>query len=328
MFSRVGLGAGSLGDARLTDADAARLVHGALDLGVTVFDTARSYGASEDRLGRALAGRGRDALVFTKGGYGVDGVADWTGEVIRRGVDEARRRLRRDRLDGFFLHSCGVDVLERGEVVDALLEARASGKVRLTGYSGEGAALAWAAARRDTFSALELSLSPFDQRNRGLVAAAEHDSFAVFAKRPLGNAPWRYGSRPEREDEAIYWDRMRAMAFDPGPRGWAETAIRFAAFQPGVTTALVGTASLEHLASAVRAAAEGPLPPVDAAALLSAFDRHGAAWAGVIGSLGTRPPRPKRVRASRPASCSRRRMSSWAPAAAAAAAPRPPRTPD
>ncbi len=282
MFSRVGLGAGSLGDARLTDAEAERLVHGALDLGVTVFDTARSYGASEDRLGRALAHRDHDVVVFTKGGYGVDGVPDWTGEVIRRGVDDARRRLGRDRLDGFFLHSCGVDVLERGDVVDALLEARASGKVRLTGYSGEGGALAWAAARRDTFSALELSLSPFDQRNRGLAAAAERESFAVLAKRPLGNAPWRYGSRPERADEATYWDRMRAMAFDPSPRGWAETAIRFAAFHPGVTTALVGTATLSHLEAAVRAAAAGPLPAGDAASLTAAFDRHGAGWAGVI----------------------------------------------
>ena len=280
-FSLVGLGAGGLGDA-ISEAEAERLVHGALDLGVTLFDTARSYGSSEARLGRALAGRGSNALVFTKGGYGIDGVPDWTGEAIRRGIDEARARLGRDRLDGFLLHSCDRATLERSEVVDALLEARASDKVQLTGYSGEGDALAWAAARRDTFSVLELSLSPFDQRNVALAAEAEKESFCVLGKRPLGNAPWRFSERPSREDVAIYWDRMRAMDVDPGPDGWSAFALRFAAFQRGVTSVLVGTTKLEHLAAAVRAVGDGPLPESSESALVSAFERHGRDWPGVI----------------------------------------------
>ncbi len=280
-FSLVGLGAGGLGEA-MSEGEAERIVHGALDLGVTVFDTARSYGASEERLGRALAGRSPDAVVFTKGGYGIEGVPDWTGEAIRRGVDEARARLRRDRLDGFLLHSCDRAILERGEVVEALLEARASDKVQLIGYSGEGDALAWAAARRDTFSVLELSLGPFDQRNIALAAEAEKQSFCVLGKRPLGNAPWRFAERPERHDVAIYWDRMRAMGFDPGPSGWPAVALRFAAFQRGVTSALVGTTKLENLAAAVRAIDDGPLPESTVSALVAAFERHGRDWHGVI----------------------------------------------
>ena len=51
--SEVGLGAGPLGDPALDDADAERLVRAAVDLGVTLIDTAPSYGRSEARIGAA-----------------------------------------------------------------------------------------------------------------------------------------------------------------------------------------------------------------------------------------------------------------------------------
>jgi aryl-alcohol dehydrogenase-like predicted oxidoreductase len=52
----LGLGAGPLGDERLDDEGAEAVVRAALDHGLTLFDTARSYGRSEERLGRFLAG--------------------------------------------------------------------------------------------------------------------------------------------------------------------------------------------------------------------------------------------------------------------------------
>ncbi|MEP7126673.1 MAG: aldo/keto reductase [Byssovorax sp.] len=282
VFSVVGLGTGPLGEASMSAAEADRLVGTALDLGVTVFDTARSYGASEERLGRALGPRRREAVLVTKGGYGIDGVPDWTGEVIRRGIDDALRRLGTDVLDAFLLHSCDLGILERGDVVEALIRAREAGKIRMAGYSGEGDALAWAAARRDTFSVLECSVSPFDQRNLSLVATARAESFCVLAKRPLGNAPWRFASRPARADIGTYWDRYVAMGIDPGAMGWEALALRFAAFQPGVTTALVGTSSVAHLEAAVKAAADGTLDEARSGALREVFAARGGGWAGVI----------------------------------------------
>lgn len=288
-FSTLGLGCGPLGESHLSDSEAERLVRGALDRGVTVFDTARSYGASEERLGRALRGRRQEAVLITKGGYGVAGVADWTGECIRRGVDEALVRLGVEQIDAFLLHSCDLPTLERGEVVAALGRARELGKIRMAGYSGEGAALSWAAERRDTFSVLECSLSPFDQRNLERLEHLRREDFCVLVKRPLGNAPWRYAERPTRDDVAVYWDRMRAMAVDPirllggdAPRSidaaWLELGLRFSAREPGVTSALLGTSSLAHLDEALAAVARGPLPPESDKALRAAFAAHGEAW--------------------------------------------------
>ncbi len=106
--------------------------------------TARGYGESEERLGRYLEGR-RDAVVLsTKVGCDVAGQEDWTAGAVRGGVQRALRLLRTDVLDVVFLHSCSLDVLRRGEAVEALLACRDAGMLRVPGYSGEGEELRWA----------------------------------------------------------------------------------------------------------------------------------------------------------------------------------------
>src|SRR5580692_1349338 len=142
--SALGLGAGHIGGSELDDAAAAALLGAALDAGVTLIDTARSYGRSEARIGTFLAGRRDRVVIATKGGYGIEGVPDWTGPCIAAGVDAALATLRTDYVDVFLLHSCPLATLARGEVIDALETAVRAGKVRVMGYSGEGEALGWA----------------------------------------------------------------------------------------------------------------------------------------------------------------------------------------
>ena len=280
--SALGLGAGRMGDADLDQAAVDRLVGRALDLGVALFDTARSYGASEERLGRALGGRRDAAVLSTKVGYGVAGVPDWTGESIRRGLDEALAKLRTDRVDLLHLHSCPPEVLAREDVGAAVREAVASGKARIAAYSGDGPGLD-AALASGLFGAVQCSVSACDQAAlEGPVPRAAAAGVGVLAKRPLANAPWRHAARPAREDEAESWERFRALGLDPSGLAWDELFLRFAAHAPGVAAALVGTASEEHLARAARAAALGPLAPEQAAAIRAAFRRVGAGWPGRI----------------------------------------------
>ncbi len=278
----VSLGAGSLGGPELRDADVDHLVGVALDAGVTLFDTARSYGESEERLGRALAGRRSQVLLSTKVGYGVPGLPDWTGECVAAGIDAALGRLRTDRLDLVHLHSCGLDLLEAGDVVEPLRRAVQAGKVRVAAYSGEGEALRWA-IRSGAFGAVQCSVSVLDQAVLdGAVADARARGVGILAKRALGNAPWRHASRPHRPDEAEAWDRFRALDLDAGGLDWAELFTRFAAFAPGVSTVLVGTANPAHLLAALSAIDAGPLGPQRLRSLRTAFARTGAGWAGRI----------------------------------------------
>jgi len=278
----LGFGAGHIGDPALSEEEVGRLLHGALDLGVTLIDTARSYGLSEERIGRHLSHRRDDFVLSTKVGYGVPGVADWTGPVITAGVDAALGRLCTDRIDIVHLHSCPAETLERGEVIAALQAAVAAGKVRVAAYSGDNAPLDWAIAS-GAFGSVELSVNLVDQRGieRALPVARQR-GLGVIAKRPAANAPWRFTDRPEASDVALYWERWRALDLDPGPYGWTELALRFAAYQEGVHCAIVGTGRLEHLRQNVEQVEKGPLPAETTAAIRAAFSAHGAGWEGQI----------------------------------------------
>lgn len=278
----LGLGAGHLGGPEVDDAGVDALVGAALELGVTLIDVARSYGQAEERLGRALEGR-RDAFVLaTKGGYGTPGIPDWTGPCITAGVDAALGRLRTDRLEVFFLHSCPRETLERGEVVEALAAAVQAGKVRVMGYSGEGDALAWAVAS-GRFGAIETSVNVCDQRGLDeVIPRAASRGVGVIAKRPLANAPWRFDQRPVGDYAEVYWERWQAMGLDPVGLALDELAVRFAAHQPGVGVAIVGTRRVEHLRRAATAVAEGPLPLALDEAVRARFRARDQGWVGQI----------------------------------------------
>jgi aryl-alcohol dehydrogenase-like predicted oxidoreductase len=282
LVSPVGLGAGRIGGPDVSDADVDRLLGAALDAGVTLVDTARSYGASEERLGRALAGRRERVILSTKVGYGVPGLPDWTGACVAAGVDAALGRLATDWIDLVHLHSCPLEVLERGDVVEPLARAVEAGKVRVAAYSGEGEALEWA-VRSGAFGAVQCSVSLVDQGGLyGPVAEASARGIGVLGKRALGNAPWRFPDRPPEPDVAEAWDRFAALALPSPSGGWTEFSIRFAAHLPGISAVLVGTASPVHVAEAADAARQGPLSVKDVEEVRVAFARVGRGWAGRV----------------------------------------------
>ncbi len=282
MVPALGLGCGAIGAPSLSEAEVEALLLGAVDAGVTLLDTARSYGASEERIGRHLASRRGDIVLSTKVGYGVEGFADWTGPCVAAGVDAALRRLATDRIDVVHLHSCPLDVLQRGDVIEALLAAVRAGKVRVAAYSGENEELSWAVAA-GAFDSVQASVNVCDQAAlAGALAEASARGLGVIAKRPLANAPWRFGARPASPDAGEYWERFRALALDAGGLPWDEVALRFAAWRPGVAACVVGTADLGHLRRGVEAVARGPLPEPLAGRIASAFAARGASWRGVI----------------------------------------------
>jgi aryl-alcohol dehydrogenase-like predicted oxidoreductase len=277
LVSPLGFGAGEIGDPALDDREVEALLRAAIDLGVTLIDTARSYGQSEARIGRFL-GPVRDRVVLsTKVGYGVDGVPEWTGECIRLGIDNALGRLATDRIDIVHLHSCPVDVLVRGDVVDALVDARRAGKIRCAAYSGDNEALDWAAAS-GRFDSLQLSWSMCDQRAAAVIERARQAGLGVIAKRPLANAPWRFADRPAGHEAELYWVRWQALGIDPGELGWDELAARFAAHYPGVSAAIAGTRSLAHLRYNAERVARGALPAAVIDAIRARFIAVGADW--------------------------------------------------
>jgi aryl-alcohol dehydrogenase-like predicted oxidoreductase len=274
VVSEIGLGAGPLGGDNLDDDAAVALIHAALDRGVTLIDTAPSYGRSEHRIGRAVRDRRDRVVLSTKLGYGVPGVPDWTGPCIARGIELALERLQSTWLDLAHFHSCPRDVLERGDVVEALAAAVRAGKVRVAAYSGDGDALAWA-IDSGAFGAVQCSVSVVDQRALDVaVPRAVERGIGVLAKRPLANGIWRETARPAAPDRGTYWDRARAMGLDCD----AERALAFVLAQP-VAAALVGTTQVANLDALLAVRAD----PIAAATVRDRFRRTDPGdWDGVI----------------------------------------------
>lgn len=258
-----------------TDRDrAAVVINALLDAGVNVIDTAASYPGSEAFLGEYFSGRRGDYVLVSKCGMKIpesDGAA-WSAKLITDSVDRSLRLLRTDRIDVMLLHSCGRDVLEKGEAIAALVAAREAGKIRFVGYSGDNDAAAYAAGLSEV-AVIETSISIVDQINidRVLPVAAAHN-VGVIAKRPIGNAAWK----PLSDQHGIYQnyaktytERFAAMKLSPGQLGftgdpvevWPQIAMRFTLSFPQVHTAIIGTTNPDHSRRNLEIADQPALPP-------------------------------------------------------------------
>ena len=119
--SRAGFGGGGIGQVwgPTDEQEAIAAVHRALELGVTFFDVAPSYGdgKAEEALGKALEGRAESVVIATKVRLRAEDMDDVHG-AVRRSVDASLSRLRRDAVDVLHVHNRFTE--HRGEVLDSL----------------------------------------------------------------------------------------------------------------------------------------------------------------------------------------------------------------
>jgi aryl-alcohol dehydrogenase-like predicted oxidoreductase len=262
VVSAVGLGCNNFGW-RIDAEQSGRVVAAALDAGITLFDTAESYGGgdSERFLGRALAGRREEVVVATKFRSG-------SAEDVRRSIDGSLERLGTDYVDVYQYHRHdGVTPVE--ETLGALDELVRAGKARYTGSSNFSAAQVWEA---DAL-ARERALSPFvcaQNEYSLLLRDAEAELVPVLEELGLGLLPYfplasglltgkyrrgepapegtRLADRAESPD-AETWDRVEALAAFGEARGISllDVAIGGLAAMPAVSSVIAGATSPEQV---------------------------------------------------------------------------------
>jgi aryl-alcohol dehydrogenase-like predicted oxidoreductase len=268
--SAIGFGAGEIGDYNLPDSEVEKLLNTALDLGINLIDTARGYYASEERIGKFISHRRGEFILSTKVGYGIDGYADWSYEIILAGIDEALQIMKTDYIDIVHLHSCSTEILQRGEVIDALLEAKKKSKIKFAAYSGENQALEFA-INTGKFDSIMTSVNICDQLSLNkLIPIAKERHLGIIAKRPIANAPWKFSERPLGNYAEEYWLRWKEMNL-PDSDNWLETFLRFTVFAEGVDSAIVGTTNINHLKNDIELIQKGPLDNTLVSQIKSAF---------------------------------------------------------
>jgi len=258
IVSRLGLGLAEMGELSLSqEQTAARVLTIALDNGINFLDTAACYGTSEELIGRTIAGRRQEFVLCTKAGHVAGDYVgqDWTEKTVRDSIERSLVRMRTDYLDVVHLHSCSVEILERGEVIRALQDARQAGKTRFIGYSGDNEAALWA-VESGLFDTLQTSFNLVDQRARlKLFPLARERRMGIIAKRPMANAAWGPARSPSSYAAEYFRRAQRMLKEGPIPAVPDEPlllALGFVLAHEPVDTAIVGSSNPEHVRQNIR----------------------------------------------------------------------------
>ena len=250
--SVLGFGGAEIGHEGIEETTVERLLGSALDAGLNVIDTGECYGQSEEMIGNTMGGRREEFYLFTKVGHphGQESGTNWSPDSILESIERSLRRLRTDRVDLVHLHSCAEAVLRKGDAIAALQTAREKGYTRFIGYSGDSHAAEYA-VECGAFDSLQISVNIADQEAIDhAIPAAQKKQMGVIAKRPIANAAWKTGQKPNNSYHQTYWERLYKLRYEFLQNGDLEktvqTALRFTLHVPGVATAIVGTTKPER----------------------------------------------------------------------------------
>jgi aryl-alcohol dehydrogenase-like predicted oxidoreductase len=298
--SELGLGCARIGGIFQREASGfIDLLHAAHDFGINFFDTADMYcqGESEQLIGRAFQRRRDRIVIASKVGYVLPGQRKVIARVkplvrpliralgikraqlpaavsgalkqnfepayIRRAVEASLKRLRTDHLDLLQLHSAPVDVVVRGDWLDAVQRLKEAGKIRFYGISCDTIESAQAAVQAPGVSALQVVVSLLEQGMSNTIAPqAEARGIAIIARECLANGLLvkaegaidlkSYCHSPEQE--ASRRDALHGYRETAQRRGIAlsKLALEYATGVAGVGVALVGASRMEQLHETLR----------------------------------------------------------------------------
>jgi aryl-alcohol dehydrogenase-like predicted oxidoreductase len=276
--SLVGLGANNFGGRM--DLEASRLViHKTLDAGITLIDTADSYGnrgGSEEIIGKVLGARRNDIVLATKFGLAMDDAGKLRGasrSYIMQAVEASLRRLKTDWIDLYQLHrpDAQTPIEETLRALDDLVQA---GKVRAIGCSNLSATQLEEALKVSQRNGLTSFVTAQDEYSV-LERALEKDRLPIMRQHGLGllpyfplasgmltgkykqNAPLPAGTRlarnpPRHADmfiNARNWRIVEALEAFVAQRGHTllELAISWLASRPYIPSVIAGATKPEQI---------------------------------------------------------------------------------
>jgi len=239
------------------DRESIATIHRALELGVTLFDTAEAYGPfkNEELLGRALAGRRDGAAIATKFGWRFEnGKAVGTDSRpahVKEVAEASLRRLGTDRIDLFYQHRVDPAVPIE-DTVGAMADLVREGKVRFLGLSEAGEATIRRAHATHAISALQSEYSLWERNlEPGIIPVLRELGIGLVPFAPLGRGFLTGSAKRSEEYPPNDWrfhdPRFQGANFDRNMS--AAAALRELAAAQNATPAQVAMAWLLHKGS-------------------------------------------------------------------------------
>lgn len=180
---RVGFGAIPI--QRLSETEAVRVLQGCLDLGVNFIDTANGYGVSEERVGKAIAGRRSGLVIATK-------TDSRTAAESAEHLQLSLERLNIDCIDLYQFHNVATapeyeTILAPGGAMETFRKALANGKIKHIGFTTHSEELAKKAVLSGLFETLQY---PFNfignEAANGLIQLCRQHEVGFIAMKPMG----------------------------------------------------------------------------------------------------------------------------------------------
>jgi aryl-alcohol dehydrogenase-like predicted oxidoreductase len=260
-----------------SDESAIALLREAYELGITLFDTADTYGEGrgETLLQKALGDVRDDITIATKFGYDiyspwerkghVERPHDWLPEYVRYALEQSLARLGTDRIDVYQLHNPRMDAIRSDEVFAVLDEAVVAGKIRSYGVA-LGPAIGWReegleALRTRNLGAAQIIHNLLEQDpGRDLIEAAREASTGLMIRVPHSSGMLEghytrdtvFAENDHRRHRPKEWlteglRKVERLGFLAEGRTLGQAAIQWLLAEPVVTTVLPNIYNSEQL---------------------------------------------------------------------------------
>jgi aryl-alcohol dehydrogenase-like predicted oxidoreductase len=224
------------------------LLRRVVELGITLIDTADSYGpgVSEELIAEALAPYPDGLVIATKGGLTRPGPGEWRRDGrpdhLRAACESSLKRLRTDRVDLYQLHSPDPRVPIE-DSIGALVQLQRDGKIRHIGISNVEVSELHAARGVANIVSVQNRYNLTDRSSEPVLSECERDGIAFLPWSPLS-----VGSDTARVSGAIAAVAARHRATSP------QVAIAWLLARSPVMLPIPGSSSLAHLEENVQAA--------------------------------------------------------------------------
>ncbi len=270
LVSEVGMGCNRLGESYAPEEHWVNLVRRAVDLGVNVFDTSESYGwgRSEEMLGKALEGR-EDVLIATKMCRVREiGEHDFSSQRMMARVEGSLRRLRRDVIDIYQLHSPTREAMERYDWAEGMAMLKRQGKIRFAAVAVRSEADAIWLMENDLVDVLQITYNVFHiEPETGLFDLAKEKGVGVLCRMPLARGVLTGKFEPDQEVEDGHralldgdrmWDNIRRAEdlrsiAEGFPGGMTRMALQFSLTPEAVSAIIPGARTVSQLEENVAA---------------------------------------------------------------------------
>jgi aryl-alcohol dehydrogenase-like predicted oxidoreductase len=260
-----------------SDESAIALLREAYDLGITLYDTADTYGEGrgETLLQKALGDVRDDITIATKFGYDiyspwerkghVERPHDWSPEYVRYALEQSLARLGTDRIDVYQLHNPRMDAIRSDEVFTVLEDAVSAGKIRSYGVA-LGPAIGWREEGLEAFRTRDLAAAQIihnlleQDPGRDLIEAAREATTGLMIRVPHSSGMLEghytsdtvFAENDHRRHRPKEWlteglRKVETLGFLTEGRTLGQAAIQWLLAEPVVTTVLPNIYNSEQL---------------------------------------------------------------------------------